>query len=747
MPTDLKTAIQSFFSNKRNVIITAGIMVFLLAFILLVIFSFSKNPAGTPKTSQEKAEEGARGGIVRPFPKVNVEVWSVPPNVSAKSSSSAQIYTLKNNYTRSDFQSILAKFIGNATVTEDEKALTAQTSTDKTSSFLYLQKPTGAFLYMAAKGGVVLPQAQQTVGQTQPTQKDLVVRFVQSVFSDRTFSLTAEYKRKNQPGIRFFEFHRGWEAAGLPILNLYGLFSTGEKVSLSSLKLGVPLRGIMKDENVIDTSDGADGYARPTDFNTVTVGVVGTEVQSVASNIRNINVAPPVRQSLITFDQAVARLKKHQYSQIYVRPAGDGTVDPDKLYPDGEAKLAEVTVQDGVVAYLEEMPGTVQSKLAPYYIFRGMGDLTSGYKVSVLAAVPATEQAVLGAATSIVLAQATATDSTQKQGTIEFATPTPTQPPPPPVQAPVGDTKYVIPSTGPIIPSCTNATQGIHNPNISVVDGVRNLDLTGIPIQTDTNGNQYFVNHNDLFVIPKTTDISQLQQTISTGLGYLPSQTITSSPGNFVLPTVPSGGTGKIDMQYITANLNRTGGGCPIPITGYSPTLFVYSDMPRSFTVSPNFGLTYRDPALLNRAWSVRVGGKGLNINGVNRPYIYYEYDPSILFSKPASGWIIDRRDIGGFAERIAKRLNLTLQEKERVEYEINNSAQSVGSDTLFVGLIPQNEIEEKLPLAISEQPGSVHRIHFYVSSAQKEEVSSPKFMPLVRTSFMILEIGAQFGD
>lgn len=82
---------------------------------------------------------------------------------------------------------------------------------------------------------------------------------------------------------------------------------------------------------------------------------------------------------------------------------------------------------------------------------------------------------------------------------------------------------------------------------------------------------------------------------------------------------------------------------CPIQISGYSPTLFVYSSTTRSITISPNFSLTYADPLVKNSTWNVDVNnGVNLNVNGVSRPYIYYEYQP-VTFNKPKLGWTVKR--------------------------------------------------------------------------------------------------------
>ena len=133
-------------------------------------------------------------------------------------------------------------------------------------------------------------------------------------------------------------------------------------------------------------------------------------------------------------------------------------------------------------------------------------------------------------------------------------------------------------------------------------------------------------------------------------------------------------------------------------------------------------------------------------MNGVSRPYIYYEYQP-VTFNKPKLGWTVKKDEIGNFSKQIGKKLSLTELETQRVASEIGNSAKDVRYSTLFIGLIPQQELNSKLPISTTQQPQAFHRVHFYLTGATgTEPVSSPSLKPLERFPYMFLEIGAVSG-
>ncbi|MGB5034614.1 MAG: hypothetical protein WBO56_02355, partial [Microgenomates group bacterium] len=579
--------------------------------------SSSTKQSQTQTTGGNKQDTPAKK-MAHPRPQVTVGTWKISaPAVTVPRS--LRTFSFLENYSLSDFKNILAGLIKEPKIDENAGRFSAKTSTD----MLYLQKPSGAFVYISSDG-VALPQ------QVKPqTVKSSVETFVHNMFHENTLVITNEYDKTSTPGIHYYELHRSWDSVSLPILSFFGLFNTQEAIPFSKLKIGVAV-GNVKDKRVINTSDKTDGLRRPNDFSTVTVGVKEGKVISVASNARRIKAVE--QMPTISYADAVTRLKANRYDRIYTIPAGEGVVDYAKLYPKDTAKLSQVEVTESILTYLEEMPGTVQTKLIPYYVFRGSGVLASGYRVKVLAAVSATKQEVLGASTSRLLAQSEDENPGINLGTF---TPTPTPPPPtplptqPPVVLTPGQVAEVVETSAPLPPAITCSN-----------------DIEPTNVQIDPEGNQYFVSGGDLYVIPKTADVAQFYVTIEQGIALAKTQT--GDRPQEVDPNL----TVKLD-QGLPVN-------CPIQISGYSPTLFVYSSTTRSITISPNFSLTYADPLVKNSTWNVDVNnGVNLNVNGVSRPYIYYEYQP-VTFNKPKLGWTVKKDEIGNFSKQIGKKLALT---------------------------------------------------------------------------------------
>ena len=709
--------------SKKKLLILAGVLCGVLLTIVVAVAYFSNQKTNSNEQLNSGKNSTTKGGLKKgvgaatpqshPLPQVTVGKWNILAT-ALKSQPSARVYSFLENFTLTDLNNMLVGFYQQPKIEENANRFIV---TSQASDMLYVQKPSGSFILLSPKG-------VSLADEKEADRRSAVESLVHRLFHENTLVITTEFDKTNNPGVRYYELHRSWEASGLPVLSFLGLFNTQEAIPFSKLKIGVAV-GNVKDKRVINTSDKTDGLRRPNDFSTVTVGVKDGKVVSITSNARRIKGVE--QMPTISYADAVTRLKANRYDRIYTIPAGEGVVDYAKLYPKDTAKLSQVEVTESILTYLEEMPGTVQTKLIPYYVFRGSGVLASGYRVKVLAAVSATKQEVLGASTSRLLAQSEDENPGINLGTF---TPTPTPPPPTPLptQPPVATPPQVGPTAATLAPDVPA--------NQSPCTG--GIDVSNQTMQTDANGNQYFVNTEDLdlYVIPKTTDITQLTNILETGIDY---------------SNVKAGDRPQLDIN-IRPDIGTLfdGGlpaGCPIRVTGPSPTLFIYSSTTRSISLSPNFSLTYADPFIKNDNWDVSVNSSNrLLVNGVSRPYIYYEYQP-VTFNKPKLGWTVKKDEIGNFSKQIGKKLSLTELETQRVASEIGNSAKDVRYSTLFIGLIPQQELNSKLPISTTQQPQAFHRVHFYLTGATgTEPVSSPSLKPLERFPYMFLEIGAVSG-
>jgi len=179
---------------------------------------------------------------------------------------------------------------------------------------------------------------------------------------------------------------------------------------------------------------------------------------------------------------------------------------------------------------------------------------------------------------------------------------------------------------------------------------------------------------------------------------------------------------------------------CPLRLTGSSPTLFVYGRKRQEYKISIDQAITYSYPEAVNNSWTTKVSYDGLEIGSTKVHSIYYEYKP-LKFDKPATGWRVSKKGLAAFANKVGSRLGLTSAETERLAFELNLAAYKVESEELFVGPIPQTEVDEKVALEVSPQVPVV-RYHFYVDQASGK-VTAPSLTPITRSASMVVEVGA----
>jgi len=214
---------------------------------------------------------------------------------------------------------------------------------------------------------------------------------------------------------------------------------------------------------------------------------------------------------------------------------------------------------------------------------------------------------------------------------------------------------------------------------------------------------------------------------------------------------------------------------CPKRLTGSTPTLFVYAPEKTQLTIKPDANITYSNPPLANNvtnfsslSWQIAASPDGAlspitypdkvedprskhrdNLEPRTYSYLYYEYEP-VSFTKPKNGWIIKKSNLKSFARNvISPQLKLTALEENRLVFELNHASFDLSSNYLFIGLIDQKEIDKKLPLEINPKPNTLLRYHFYVSPVSSSCSSAihclplPKLSPILRSDFMIIELGA----
>lgn len=719
--------------------IVGGVIVLMLVLLVIILGKRSSSPAISTNPSPSPLKKK-----VAVPPEVQFAHYTLTtslPTVPA----SLQTYTVKVNLTPDEVKEINAR-LGTVNVQNSANGFGlyyGETATSK--DFTIFDTKSGGFSYTSTSKPDVSSIELSTSTPTQTAEQ-----FIQKIFvGDSTITCPITYKKKNRPTVTYVECHRDWEKMGLPLVSSVGLVNVPELQRLTTLQPGMVYDNT-PDTNIYDTSTKQDGLKRPNDFNTVTVQISDKEKRVVAadSNIRFITSSTPINATISPQEALDAFIAK-KASFSFVKPIGKGQVGPDKIYPDNKVVAQEATVQDYAIVYLEQPPSTLQTAFEPMYLIRGTAKLVTGYTVQFIQTVPAStkvqsrlleaEGQVAGTSTSSV---SNVNDRGQKQGTFQFFGPTTTPTfTPTPTPCPPGyilnEGSCILIKWGAGTPSSTpkaTSTPGVptevptEQPPPPTPDTSDCQDTTCEYCFTEMRsafGATFGLEKSDTkwYIIPSQSNMSSLQQS----LDDLRSQ-LDSNPSNDIREQM------DLIMEYLGAFTN-TSGLCPIRVTGPSPSLFVYGTTGMTFHISPQFILTYSNPAISEKnTWQISMP----------HPYLYYEY-AAVHFQKPDSGWVVERKNLEAFSKTISQSLALTNEETERLGIELTNALSYSKDTNLFIGLIPQAEVDEKLPLIMSPQPEKVYRYHFFITPHIPATGSTPRLDPIKRGKSTLVELGAVY--
>lgn len=696
--------LQLSFHDKKKIIFIAAVAVLLLIMATSFMIKNTSKRAServskktdNTKTNNSSSEAKPKGS----FPNVKVVQWTHTDSPLSAARPYVS-YTFKTAYSPTEANAFAARFgFGDSPQKKDSSNFYS-----RTDAFLLFNTTNGSYVFYDKNGLSLGNSSLPAIQNVKPYIERMGV-------NDATLGTVNTYRKKSQSGIVYFEIHRDWASVGGPILNQLGLLNLPETSSLSSINQST-FKSAAKDEDIYGTNDGSDGYKRADEFNTMTIGIeeATQKVVTMRSNIRPF-LSQTAPQPLISYAQATQLLAAGKATSIYTAPAGQGVVDWEKVYPSDTVQIQNAEVTESVIAYLEELPAQTQNSLTPYYLFKGFAQSPSGYRIQFIAAIDAVDHSVTPLSLfNRLVGQAWAqqpNSSGLKLGTFSFITPS-------------------------VTPAPTN---GITPPTIP-----------------DSSSE----------CVPLESELQNISDWSGLSVGYYEGRlplTPMSQPAGYYI--VSGGGAGLNEdalIRWIDSVLERgtsqqlrdiqdimrdilTISDCPIRLTGASPTLFAYSDVPRTYSIFPKTHITYADPALTQRIWEVHVDNDELMVQGIDRPYLYYEYQ-KIDFDRPTKGWVVDKHDLPQFAYIVGTKLGLRDVEQERLVFELNHAATAIDSGTLFVGLIPDGELTQKLPLSVEPDTTSIHRIHFYVGSAHTDNHDEPILKPIQREKNMILELGA----
>lgn len=767
--------------SKRPLIIASAFVGILFLFVVVMsFFGDKREPVNQNGTEQTSENPEATPPVTIPFPggttitaknlpNIDVLSWSEAPKPSFTPSTSA-VYKFKQNFTFEEVRVMALKLNAASTIKKQYNAVLAyQDTSDGTKSFLTFDTSNGQFTYVST-AGVTLPGA----GSNSLTMEEKVYQFLRDInLYDPTLKVTAQYKKRSNPGITYVEVHRDWQAAGLPIINSIGLLNLPETQTLSSLTLSTNVQNAIDDKDIYQTTDRKDGKARQNDFNTLTLAIA-TEtslVTGIQSNMRFLQSAASESTPVISFNDAVQKLQTKHYDLFLTSPIGGGDAPWDSIYPTDQITAQKVDIAESYVAYIEHPGSAKQGELMPYYIFRGTANLNSGYKVRFVSTVPATagntQSSLFGV--KAVYAQ---DDTTQKQGTFEpnltpGAPGSVTSAFPPSVnkaQDPTrDDTGACVPSVNELSPVYSVGGLKYGWSNYRVWQGKRSTTSNGFWYYIPEPGQTTTILQNNLDLILNTIRALSTSETIDqTGLELTatPAQSMPETPDN---DTAQKQGTFNIDPQQtsgttpppanlqvrkenkVVLDLQNINDYCPVRVTGASPSLFIYDATGTAYQVNSGAELTYADPATtVNSGWNLTTGNDGtISANGVLRDYLYYEYVP-VTFARPTHGWNISKEHVAEFARTvIARGLGLNSAETDRLVYELRHASAAIQGKALFVAPIDQKEINMKLPLAVAPNPSRLYRFHFYVSGTTEKGVTAPTLTPVMRSGSLMIELGS----
>lgn len=699
---------------SKKILLIAGILILLLFLVLLLLITqknntpLSQNPPGMGRTATNSLQNQNAGTssvlpTSAPVPKMSFDSFEKTATVPDKPAGPdvLKLYNFRTGIPEAEVRALGNK-LGLTQFKRNNNTVIVY-NLDNTLSRGYLQFNLDTGAYSFSSYGAFPSNIS-----TQETPNTAVWNYLTNLgLIDETVTCPVTYERKELVGVTFVECHRDWTAAGLPILNFAGLLNIPAATPLSDLKVGVSDQNMPDDISIINTSTGQDGKKRPDDYNTVTVAISQDgEILSIQSNLRQLSGSKTIpADNLMTADEAWQQLKSGNGQLSFIAPQDSPSqVNWEELFPGNQALHLNAKVTDFMLVYLEHP--TQAKLLTPTYLVRGTATLPSGNTTVFIQAVPATKYQL-----SDISEAFRDSSYTYTQGVVAGITAVPTseglklntfQP-----EQPAPPASDCVPSESQLSPIVQLGTYGRVGPFTISSEGQKRA--------------------GNWFLIPDSTSSLPDINAVTAQFDALSLEGKKAELREIV----------KLQKEWDTASV------CPLRLTGGSPTLFVYGEDGKTLRLSSGRELTYAYPPTDNKNWDAAIKGSRLLVNGKDVSSIYYEYKP-VKFEKPQKGWNIAKNEITTFVKNnLSPALGLTSKEENGLVFELSHAANRISGNDLSIGLIPAEEVDQKLPLQITPLPQSLNRYHFYLSEGKGNTLENPQLAPIGRPSYMILEFGA----
>jgi hypothetical protein len=178
------------------------------------------------------------------------------------------------------------------------------------------------------------------------------------------------------------------------------------------------------------------------------------------------------------------------------------------------------------------------------------------------------------------------------------------------------------------------------------------------------------------------------------------------------------------------------------------PAVYLYPEETSLVSVKVNSSqpLTYTDPLYPAGGWNVIADPQGI-ISYRNKAYDYLYYETKVadgVLTKPTKGYVVEKNKLENLFRQILPKLGLNIKEvKQFSDYWTKTLP---FSSYYFVGIVPQEELDEYSTLDINPKPASEIRVTLYFEAlASMIEVEEPEIVTPIRTGFAVVEWGGIF--
>ncbi len=376
----LKTVQDWARANKLLFSLSAGglILILILGIVTLVL---KLNQSHTTPTSTKSSSQSTSLPTY-PAPAVKFNSYQISDAAKAlKVPDQVKQYLLRAHFSDSDVKAFSRAFgLNDYYLDESGQAVASNVSDVNNQGLMNFDKTTGFFSYRSY--GLIQPSASSS------GTINAAVSYLSDVgLTDPTIGCNHSYQQTTLPGVTFVECHRQWDKLGLPLVNLPGVLNIPENQTFTATRPGDVAEFSLLDPSIASVSAYGvlkptdNGKSRPSDFNTVTVGLWGgTNIYSLSSNLRTI-ISSSVVTNLLTPDEALQAFKDQKAEVSLTLPTGQGSFDFAKAYPNNQALAQTATINKLYLVYLEKPHDQAQTDYSPYYLIQGTANLSSGYTV------------------------------------------------------------------------------------------------------------------------------------------------------------------------------------------------------------------------------------------------------------------------------------------------------------------------------------------------------------------------------